>query len=34
MRFWVCASGAEELCARGAIGRFYAALNFTVRRQH
>jgi hypothetical protein len=27
------ASGAEKLCPLGALGRFCAALNFTVRVQ-
>jgi hypothetical protein len=31
-RLWLGASGAQKLCALGAIGRFCEALNFTVRR--
>jgi hypothetical protein len=31
MRLRLGASGAEKLCALGAIRRFCAALNFTVR---
>jgi hypothetical protein len=32
MRLRLGASGAEKSCALGAVGHFWAALNFTVRQ--